>query len=40
MTGFGVVTPYHRWNGFFMRDQFVATFPRQINNATPVTALL
>jgi hypothetical protein len=36
--GVGVVTPYHCWNGFFMRGQFTATFPKQIHNATINTA--
>ncbi len=34
MMGFGVVTPYHCWNGFFMRGQFTAIFPKHIFNAT------
>ncbi len=34
MMGFGVVTPYHCWNGFFMRSQFTAIFPKHIFNAT------
>jgi hypothetical protein len=39
MMGFGVVTPYHCWNGFFMHDQFTATFPKQIHTATINTAI-
>jgi hypothetical protein len=33
-----VVTPYHCWNGFFVRGQFIATLPKQIHNATTNTA--
>jgi hypothetical protein len=37
MIRFGVATPYHCRNGFFMHDQFMTVFPKQIINVTLTT---